>query len=111
MDGSSKKLAQSGIGALESITNLRNPPPSFYNSVDRAQFVVPVRLKTFITYLSCSRESHNFWVFVIVILRTVRTNSKVFLRGLLNMREKQILTERKLGVTTPFSKLINQQYL
>ena len=27
-----------------------------------------------------------------IILRTVPTNSKVFLRGSLNMREKQILT-------------------
>ena len=29
---------------------------------------------------------------VYIVLRTVPTNSKVFLRGLLNMREKQILT-------------------
>ena len=29
---------------------------------------------------------------ILVHLRTVPTNSKVFLRGLLNMREKQILT-------------------
>ena len=28
----------------------------------------------------------------LIALRTVPTNSKVFLRGLLNMREKQILT-------------------
>ena len=45
------------------------------------------------------------------------TKSKVFLRCLLNMREKQILTsvieiqKRKLGVTTHFSKLINKQLL
>ena len=49
-------------------------------------------------------------------LRTVPTNSKVFLRGLLNMREKQILTsaieiQRKLRVTTHFLKIVNQQYL
>ena len=45
------------------------------------------------------------------MLRTVPTNSKVFLRGLLKMREKQISTKRKLEVTTHFSKIINQQYL
>ena len=47
-------------------------------------------------------------------LRTVPTNSKVFL--LLTMREKEILTnvieiQKKLGVSTHFSKIINQQYL
>ena len=31
-------------------------------------------------------------MYVNVILRTMPTNSKVFLRGLLNMWEKQILT-------------------
>ena len=30
--------------------------------------------------------------FHLIALRTVPTNSKVFLRGLLNVREKQILT-------------------
>ena len=49
-------------------------------------------------------------------LRTVPTNSKVFVRGLLNVLEKQISKKcyynpkRKLGVTTHFSKIINQQY-
>ena len=43
-------------------------------------------------------------------LRTMPTNLKVFLRSLLTMQEKQILT-RKLGVTTHFLKIINQQYL
>ena len=53
-----------------------------------------------------------------VMLRTELTNSKVFLRGLLNVRGKQILAtkcywnpKRKLGVTKHFSKIINQQYL
>ena len=47
-------------------------------------------------------------------LTTVPTNSKVFL--LLTMQEKEILTnvieiQKKLGVSTHFSKIINQQYL
>ena len=50
-------------------------------------------------------------------LRTVPTNSKVFLHGLLNMWEKQILTsaieiqKENWGVTMHFLKIINQQYL
>ena len=53
----------------------------------------------------------------IFLLRTVPPNSKVFLRAFLNMQGKQILTsiieiqKGKLGVTTHFSKIINQQYL
>ena len=49
-------------------------------------------------------------------LRTVPTNSNIFLHGLLNMWEKQILTsvieiqKGKLGVTTHFLKMINQQH-
>ena len=44
------------------------------------------------------------------------TNSKAFLRRLLDMQEKQILTSvieiqnKYLGVTTHFSEIINQQY-
>ena len=42
------------------------------------------------------------------------TNSKVFLRGLLNMREKQILTSvieiQKENRGNHFSTIINQQY-
>ena len=47
-------------------------------------------------------------------LRTVPTNSKVFFP--VTMREKEILTnvieiQKKIGVSTHFSKIINQQYL
>ena len=43
------------------------------------------------------------------MLRTVPTNSKVFLRGLLNMREKQILqvllkSKKKIGGNHAFFK-------
>ena len=46
---------------------------------------------------------------LIVQLRTVPTNSKLFLRGLLNMREKQILTsvieiQKVIGDNRAFSK-------
>ena len=44
-------------------------------------------------------------------LRTVPTNSKVFLRGFLTIREKQILTSAIEIQTSHFSKIINQQYL
>ena len=45
-------------------------------------------------------------------LRTVLTNSKVFLPDLLNMREKQILTSAiEIQKTTHFSMIINKQYL
>ena len=47
------------------------------------------------TWISDTRETEvNFRegrLLLEVILRTVPTNSKVFLRGLLNMREEQIL--------------------
>ena len=49
-------------------------------------------------------------------LRMVPTNSQVFLRGLPNMREKQIITcvieiqKENLRLTMHFSKIINQQY-
>ena len=51
----------------------------------------------------------------VLFLRTVPTNSKVFLRGLLNNAGKADLNKcyrnpkRKFGVTTHFSKIINQQ--
>ena len=47
-------------------------------------------------------------------LRTVRTNSKIFLHGLLNMQEKQILTsvtEIQKEIFLHFSKIIRRQYL
>ena len=51
------------------------------------------------------------------MLRTVPTNSKVFLRGFTEYAGKADLNKcyrnpkRKLLVTSHFSKLINQQYL
>ena len=44
-----------------------------------------------VSLIFCARCHGSIYV-LSIFLRMVPTNSKVFLRGLLNMREKQILT-------------------